>query len=191
MGRSTLSEERVERRLTTMPAGNIAAFFADNSQSTSPEAASRMRVSRRDFLLFGTAPAVYAKPLLAAGQVPRIGVIGVGSRQGNQSLLAAFHQGLAALGWSTNDLTVVDRWADEEAEQLSSLAAELVSSGIDLLEPDPKGCCVAPDCVIHGNGIYRDGKRQCGRRSTAALIGERGTDIRAICGMQSGDGWSR
>ena len=92
-----------------------------------------MRVSRRDFLLLGTATTVYANPLLAAGQVPRIGVIGVGSRQGNQSLLAAFHQGLAALGWSNEDLTVVDRWADERAERLSSLAAELVTSGVSLL----------------------------------------------------------
>ena len=92
-----------------------------------------MRVSRRDFLLFGTATTVYAKPLLAAGQVPRIGIIGLGSRQGNQSLLAAFHQGLTAHGWSNKDLMVVDRWADEQAEQLSSLAAELVTSGIDLL----------------------------------------------------------
>jgi hypothetical protein len=25
---------------------------------------------------------------------------------------------------------------------------------------------VAPDCVIHGNGIHRDGERPCGRRST-------------------------
>lgn len=92
-----------------------------------------MRVSRRDFLLFGTATTVYAKPLLAAGQVPRIGIIGLGSRQGNQSLLAAFHQGLTAHGWSNKDLMVVDRWADEQAEQLSSLAAELVTSGTDLL----------------------------------------------------------
>jgi len=67
-----LSEERVERRLTTMPAGCIAALFADNKQITRPEVPSRMRVSRRDFLLFGTAGTVYAKPLLAVGQVPRI-----------------------------------------------------------------------------------------------------------------------
>jgi len=60
-----------------------------------------------------------------------------------------------------------------------------------ILEPDPKGCCVAVDCVIHGNGIHRDGERQCGRRSTAGPIGGRGKDIRAIYGMQSGRGWSR
>lgn len=37
VGRSTLSEERVERRLTTIPAGGIAALFADNKQITSAE----------------------------------------------------------------------------------------------------------------------------------------------------------
>lgn len=42
--------------------------------------------------------------------------------------------------------------------------------------------------MIHGNGIDRDGERQCGRRSTAGLIGGRGKDIRAICGMRSGRG---
>jgi ABC-type uncharacterized transport system substrate-binding protein len=48
-------------------------------------------------------------------------------------MLTAFHQGLAALGWNDEDLVVMDRWADEQAERLSILAAELLSSGIDLL----------------------------------------------------------
>src|SRR5260370_20299497 len=58
-------------------------------------------------------------------------------------------------------------------------------------EPDPKGCCVAPDCVIHGNGIHRDGERPCGRRSTAGLIGGGGGGIRAICGGRGGGGQRR
>src|SRR5437763_13930755 len=31
--------------------------------------------------------------------------------------------------------------------------------GTKHLEPDPKGCCAAVDCVIHGNGIHRHGER--------------------------------
>ena len=62
---------------------------------------------------------------------------------------------------------------------------------VSLLEPDPKGCCVAVDCVIHDDGVHRDGERQCGRRSTAGPIGGREKGIRAICGMRSGRGWSR
>ena len=91
------------------------------------------RVRRRDFFVLTASAAMAARPRLAAGQVRRIGVIGAGSRQANQSLLAAFRQGLAALGWNDEDLMIVDRWADERAGQLSSLAAELVSSGADLL----------------------------------------------------------
>ena len=121
----------VQHRLT-VSASDMAISFAINKHSTSPEGTSRIRVSRRDLLL-GTATAVFAEPLLAAGQVRRIGVIGVGSRQANQNLLAAFHGALAALGWTDEDLMALDRWADERAEQLSSLAAELVRAGVDLL----------------------------------------------------------
>ena len=44
-------------------------------------------------------------------------------------------------------------------------------------EPDPKVCCVALDCVIHGYGTHRDAEQQCGRRSTVRFIGARATVI--------------
>ena len=55
---------------------------------------------RRDFLPLAAA-AITWNPTLAEAAIPRIGFIHSGTRQENQSLLDAFHDGLAALAGPT------------------------------------------------------------------------------------------
>src|SRR5215469_8674748 len=69
----------------------------------------------------------------AAADNPRVGFIGIGTRESNQHLLAAFRDGLRALGWTDGSITVLDRWAEEQGERLPGIASELIGSGVDML----------------------------------------------------------
>jgi len=89
-------------------------------------------VKRREFVagLFGTA----AWPLGARAQRPSIPVIGfIRSRteDGFAHLLTAFRQGLRDSGYVEGQNLVIEyRWANNQAEKLPSLAADLVSRGV-------------------------------------------------------------
>jgi putative ABC transport system substrate-binding protein len=89
---------------------------------------------RRDLLLLAAGTAVTRYPASAEIKTPRIGFVQMGSRQDNQSLLDAFHESLAALGWTEGtNIMVFDRSAEEHAEQLPGIVKELVGSGVAIL----------------------------------------------------------
>ena len=89
---------------------------------------------RRGFLLLAGATAIAWHPAAAEVKVPRIGFIQAGSREENQSLLDAFRENLAALGWTDgSNITVLDRWAEERTEQLPAIVKELIGSGATIL----------------------------------------------------------
>jgi putative ABC transport system substrate-binding protein len=91
-------------------------------------------MTRRGLMLLAAATAMASKPAAAEVKIPRIGFIQVGSRQESQSLLDAFREGLSTLGWTDgSNIAVLDRWAEEHAEQLPAIAKELIGSDITVL----------------------------------------------------------
>jgi putative tryptophan/tyrosine transport system substrate-binding protein len=89
---------------------------------------------RRDFLWLGGAAAMGWEPASAEEKAPRVGFVQAGSRQENQSLLAAFRGGLAALGWTEgNNIAILDRWAEDRTEQLPGIIKELIGAGAAVL----------------------------------------------------------
>jgi putative ABC transport system substrate-binding protein len=89
---------------------------------------------RRDLLRLAASAAMSRNPALAESNTPRIGFVQAGSRQGDQGLLDAFRENLAALGWTDgSNITIVDRWAEERAEQLPGIVKELIGSGVAIL----------------------------------------------------------
>ena len=93
--------------------------------------------TRREFL--GTlAGALLAAPLAAgaqqAGKVRRIGYLDMGSAARSRPYFEAFRQGLHDLGWVEGQNIAVDvRFADGKADQLPTLAAELVRLRVDVI----------------------------------------------------------
>ena len=89
---------------------------------------------RRDLLLLAASGAMSRNPALGESNTPRIGFVQVGSRQDNRGLLGAFRENLAARGWTDgSNIAVVDRWAEERAEQLPGIVKELIGSGVAIL----------------------------------------------------------
>ena len=89
---------------------------------------------RRDFFPLAAATVMTWKPTLAEVTMPRIGFIQAGTRQENQSLLDAFHDGLSALGWTDGSkIAVLDRWAEDRTERLPGIIKEVVGSGVVVL----------------------------------------------------------
>jgi putative ABC transport system substrate-binding protein len=89
---------------------------------------------RRDLLLLAAATATTRNSALADTNTPRIGFVQVGLRQDNRGLLDALRENLAALGWTDgSNITIVDRWAEERAEQLPGIIKELIGSGAAIL----------------------------------------------------------
>ncbi len=89
---------------------------------------------RRELLLLGGAMAIASSPALAKDEMPRIGFVQLGSRQENESLLDAFRENLAALGWTDgSNIAIVDRWAEERNEQLPGIIEKLIGSGVAVL----------------------------------------------------------
>jgi putative tryptophan/tyrosine transport system substrate-binding protein len=87
---------------------------------------------RRDLLLLAAGTAMTRNP--ASAEASRIGLVQVGSRHDNQDLLDAFREDLAALGWTDGgNIAIVDRWAEERAEQLPGIVKELIGAGVAIL----------------------------------------------------------
>jgi len=93
------------------------------------------QVRRRTIVLLaaGVGAATAWGSAFAAADNPRVGFIGIGTRQSNQHLLAAFRGGLRALGWTDGSITVLDRWAEDQGERLPGIASELIGSPVDIL----------------------------------------------------------
>jgi putative ABC transport system substrate-binding protein len=89
---------------------------------------------RRELLLLAAGAAMTRNPASADANPPRIGFVQVGSPQDNRGLFDAFRENLAALGWTdASDIVVLDRWAEERAEQLPGIVKELIGSGVAIL----------------------------------------------------------
>ena len=92
---------------------------------------------RRDFIKV-VAGSVAAWPLAAhaqqPGKVPRIGFLGAASPSTFAPRLEAFRLGLRDFGYVEGvNITIEYRWAEGRYERLPKLAAELVSSNVDLI----------------------------------------------------------
>jgi putative ABC transport system substrate-binding protein len=72
-----------------------------------------------------------------AGKIYRIGTLDIGPASptaGTVSQWGAFREGLRTLGYvEGRNLTIDSRWADEQYERLSDLAAELVRLNVDVI----------------------------------------------------------
>jgi putative ABC transport system substrate-binding protein len=89
---------------------------------------------RRELLLLAAGAAMTRNPASADANPPRIGFVQVGSPQDNRGLFDAFRENLAALGWADGgNIVVLDRWAEERAEQLPGIVKELIGSGVAIL----------------------------------------------------------
>jgi len=94
-----------------------------------PEAREALAVKRREFItLLGGAVAAW--PLAARAQQPAMPVIGFlrsTAAAGFEPLVRAFRQGLNQAGFfEGQNLAVEYRWADDQDDRMSELAAELV-----------------------------------------------------------------
>jgi ABC-type uncharacterized transport system substrate-binding protein len=89
---------------------------------------------RRDFITM-LAGSATAWPLIAMGQMPVVPVIGfLGSQSADRELLAMFHQGLQEWGYvEGRNVAIEYRWADNQYQQLPTLAAELVRRQVALI----------------------------------------------------------
>lgn len=105
------------------------------------EVFDRRRSTRRAFLVAATAwPALaWAGAALAQSKQPiLIGWLNSGSRDTHGNLLAAFKEGLAALGWKEGPNVVFEeRWADGRTDRLPVLAGELAAKGPALIVAFP------------------------------------------------------
>src|SRR5262249_38023052 len=91
------------------------------------------RVRRRTFVLLVAGATTAWGSAFAGAANPRVGFIGIGTRESNQHLLATFRDGLRALEWTDDSITILDRWAEEQGEQLPSIASDLIGSGVEIL----------------------------------------------------------
>ena len=92
---------------------------------------------RREFMaLLGSVMPAWHAPAFGqqSRRLPRIGVLGAGSRQGDAVFLAAFHQGLNEAGFIEGQSVEIEyRFADGQFDQLPRLAAELVQHQVAII----------------------------------------------------------
>jgi putative ABC transport system substrate-binding protein len=69
-----------------------------------------------------------------AGRIYRVGYFAITSREGSLHLMKAFEEGLRSLGYRVGENVVIEyRFADGDMERLSTLAADLVRLGVDII----------------------------------------------------------
>ncbi len=84
--------------------------------------------SRRDLLILLGATAVAPRMALAQSKPPvLIGWLAQYSRESGAHLLAAFKEGLAALGWKEGSVVIEERWTDGQSARFLPLAKELAA----------------------------------------------------------------
>ena len=97
-----------------------------------------MTIRRREFIAVLGAAAV-ARPFAASAQQatkPVIGFLHVGSPQPYAPMMAAFLQGLSEAGFvEARNVMIEYRWAENQADRLPAMAADLVRRGVDVIAP--------------------------------------------------------
>jgi putative ABC transport system substrate-binding protein len=94
------------------------------------------RLKRREFIAFVGGAAAWPLTARAQERIKRVGVLLPGSADNPeyQARLAAFHQGLAVLGWTIGrNVHVETRWATSNAAALRKHAAELAALAPDVI----------------------------------------------------------
>ena len=99
-------------------------------------------MKRRDFIAAIGAAALPA--VVRAQQIPVIGVLGAGSRRGNEDLLVAFRLGLKEAGRVDGQTVAIEyRFADGQFDQLPVLAADLVRRQVAVMVSTGVGSALA------------------------------------------------
>ena len=118
---------------------------------------------RRNFILATAAWPLSARAGAALGQSKQapvlIGWLNMGTRESDAHWLAAFKEGLAALGWKEGSQVVIEeRWADGRIERLRALAEELAAKKPALIvaapsQPVSAAAKAAPNTpIVHATG---------------------------------------
>ena len=119
--------------------------------------AARGSLGRRDLLL-AAAAAVGCKAARAQGRVPRVGFIEAGSPKTQGRLLAAFRDGLAALGWvDGRNVVIVEGWGEGDAGRLPGIVDGLGWSALDALVTGAAPAAVAAAAVTRSIPIVLAG----------------------------------
>ena len=135
---------------------------------------ARSSLGRRDLLLFAVA-AAGCKAARAQGRMPRVGFIEAGSPKTQGRLLAAFRDGLAALGWvDGKNVIIVEAWGEGEAGRLPGIVDGLNWSAIDALVTGAAPAAVAAAEVTRSIPIVLAGVRD------AAALGLTGRNVTGL-----------
>lgn len=96
---------------------------------------------RRSLLIVLGAAAFAPRAVLAQAKQPVvIGWLNAGSRKATGHRLAAFKEGMAALGWKENaNYVLEEHWADARTDRLEALARELASKNPVVIVAAPTG----------------------------------------------------
>src|SRR5215472_4199836 len=96
----------------------------------------RVSMKRRELitLLGGVAALPLAARAQPAHPIPKVGWLKIQGRQHTPGQLKAFREGMKALGLiEGRDFVLEERYADDDEGRLSSLAAELIDSGVAVI----------------------------------------------------------
>jgi hypothetical protein len=135
---------------------SIASSVYCNSTCGGPNA-----IERREFigLLGGTAA---AWPLGLAGQqqvIPVVGFLNIASAEAWAPFIAAFRQGLSEAGYfEGRNISIEYRWADEQYDRLSDLAADLARLKVSVSAAIEAGDETERERVAAGGKRYRNGR---------------------------------
>src|SRR5215471_11050856 len=109
----------------------------------------RAKIERREFMtLLGGAAAAWPLAARAAGPRPRIAVLSINSEQDERKNVAAFVDGLRALGYVTSQNVDIDyRYAEGDTTRLKPLAQELIAFKPDVAFTNSPSPAVAVQSV--------------------------------------------
>ena len=99
-------------------------------------------MNNRRKLVIALGASALAAPLRSFAQPKQapvlIGWLNIASREGGGQFLAAFKEGMAALGWKEgSNFVLEERWADAQTDRLQVLAGELAAKNPTLIVAAP------------------------------------------------------